>query len=200
MPYLLLGVLLVLGCAAGGVVVASQLGHRQSVLALARPVTVGQQLSARDVREVSISMGTGLAVIPAASKSQAVGHLVAYSLPAGTLLTKGVLGPARIPPAGQGVAAVGLKPGQFPPDLQPGNLVTVVVAPAADAGTSASSSGTASSGPSSWEAVVLGVRTNSTDQTTVVSLQLAEADARELAAAPPAGQISVVVVHGGGGR
>jgi hypothetical protein len=97
------------------------------------------------------------------------------------------------------VAAVGLKPGQFPPDLQSGNLVTVVVAPAADAGTSASSSGTASSGPSSWEAVVLGVRTNSTDQTTVVSLQLAEADARQLAAAP-AGQISVVVVHGGGGR
>lgn len=196
LPYLLLGVLLVLGCAAGGVVAATRLGHREAVLALARPVTVGQQLSVRDVREVSVSTDTGLAVVPAASKARVVGRPVAYSLPAGALLTKDLLGDAQVPPSGRAVAALGLKAGQFPPGLQPGNQVTVVIAPPGDAASgTAPSSGSA--GVSSWSAVVSGVRTDGTDQTTVVSLQMAQADARALAA-EPVGQVSVVLVHGGG--
>jgi hypothetical protein len=192
-PYLLVGVLLVVGCAAGGVVTAMQLGHRQSVLALARPVSVGQQLTAGDVREVSVSTDTGLAVVPASAKARTVGRAVAYSVPAGVLLTKDLLGPARVPLAGQGVAAVGLKEGQAPAGLQPGNRVAVVEAPSSDAAT-----GSASAAAQSWDAVVLGVHEDSTEQTTVVTLQLAQADARAVAAAP-AGQISVVIVHGGGG-
>lgn len=192
LPYLLLGVLLVVGCSAGGVVVATQLGHRQEVLALARPVTVGQQLSARDLREVSVSTGTGLAVVPAASKATVEGRPVAYSLPAGALLTGDLLGNARVPPTGQAVAAVGLKAGQFPPELQAGNRVTVVIAPTPGAGTDTPSTSTAA-----WQAVVTGVRTDDAAQTTVVSLQMAQADARALAA-QSAGQVSVVVVPGGG--
>jgi hypothetical protein len=184
-------VLLVLGCAAGGVVTATQLGHREAVLELARPVSVGQLLSAFDVREVSISTDTGLAVIPADQKPQAVGHPLAYSLPAGALLTKDLLGPAQVPPSGQAVAAVGLAAGQFPPDLQPGNRVTVVVAPNSDAAT-----GTPAASALEWAATVVGVHADATNQSTVVSLQLADGDARQLAAAPT-GQISVVVVHGG---
>lgn len=193
LPYLLLGVLLVLGCAAGGVVAATRLGHREPVLALARPVVVGQQLSMRDLREVSVSTDTGLAVIPAASKARVVGRPVAYSLPAGALLTKDLLGAAQVPPPGRAVAAVGLKAGQFPPGLQPGNEVSVVVTPSGDAASGAVPTAAASS----WDAVVTGVRTDGTDQTTVVSLQMAQADARALAA-EPVGQVGVVVVHGGG--
>lgn len=192
LPYLLLGVLLVVGCSAGGVVVAAQLGHRQEVLALARPVTVGQQLTARDLKEVSMSTDTGLDVVPARSKGGVVGRPAAYSLPAGALLTRDLVGSARVPPAGQAEAAVGLKAGQYPPDLQPGNRVAVVVAPPTDA-----TAGGPSTSPSLWEAVVTGVRTDSTDQTTVVSLQMAQADARALAA-QSAGQVSVVVESGGG--
>lgn len=190
LPYLLLGVLLVLGCSAGGVVVATQLGHRQEVLALARPVTVGQELSARDLRVVSVSTGTGLDVVPAGSKTKVEGRPVAYSLPAGALLTGDLLGDARVPPAGQAVAAVGLKAGQFPPELQAGNRVTVVVAPTPGATTD-----TPSASAASWQAVVTGVRTDDSAQTTVVSLQMAQADAQALAA-EPVGQVSVVVVHG----
>lgn len=195
LPYLLLGVLLVAGCSAGGVVVAMQLGHRQQVLALARPVVVGQQLSARDLKEVSVPADTGLQILPAASRARVEGRPAAYSLPAGTLLTSALLGSARVPSAGQAEAAVGLKAGQFPPGLQPGNRVTVVVAPPADA-----TSGTAPS-PLSWTGVVTGVRKDTTEQTTVVSIEMAQADAQALAA-QPAGQISVVIVPGapGGGR
>ncbi|WP_052397829.1 SAF domain-containing protein [Streptomyces sp. NRRL F-5123] len=174
---------------------ALQLGHRQQVLALARPVVVGQQLSARDLKEVSVPADTGLQILPASSKARVEGRPAAYSLPAGTLLTDALLGTARVPQTGQAEAAVGLKAGQFPPGLQPGNRVTVVVAPPADA-----TSGTAPS-PLSWTGVVTGVRKDTTEQTTVVSIQMAQADAQALAA-QPAGQISVVIVpeQRGGGR
>ncbi|MFG1667645.1 SAF domain-containing protein [Streptomyces sp. Y7] len=183
--------LLVLGCATGGVVAATQLGHREAVLVLARPVAVGQELAARDVREVSVSKDSGLAVIPAHARSTVEGRTLGYSMPAGTLLTKDVLGDARVPPAGQAVVAVGVKAGQYPPDLQVGNHVTVVVTAA-----TGEASGAASSHSSAWEATVTGVHPNSDELLTTVSLQMVQGDARELAAAPT-GQINVYVVHGG---
>ncbi|MGP4083868.1 hypothetical protein [Streptomyces sp. KR55] len=192
LPYLLLGALLVLGCATAGVLVGTQLGYREAVLVLARPVSVGQQLSARDLREISVSADNSLETIPARSRSTVEGRPIAYSLPEGALLTTDVLGRAQVPPAGQAVAAVGLKAGQFPPGLQPGNRVTVVVA---SSGSEATGSATSSS--SSWEATVIAVESRANEQTTVVSLQMDQGDARRLAAAPE-GQISVVVVHGGG--
>ncbi|MDO0939209.1 hypothetical protein QQY66_48755 [Streptomyces sp. DG2A-72] len=172
-------------------VVATQMGHREAVLALARPVTVGQELSARDVREASLSVDSGLAVIPARSRASVEGRAVGYSMPAGTLLTKDVLGEARVPPAGQAVVAVGIKPGQYPPDLRAGNRVTVVVAATSD-----QSTGSASSRSSAWDATVTGVHLDTDELTTTVSLQMAQDDARELAA-EPTGQVSVLMVHGG---
>src|SRR5919198_4838968 len=73
-PYLLLGVLLVVGCVAGAVVVGGQLGNRVSVLALARAVTVGQTLSTQDVQQVAISFDSGLDVVRANSMSTVVGR------------------------------------------------------------------------------------------------------------------------------
>jgi hypothetical protein len=87
---------------------------------------------------------------------------------------------------------VALKAGQFPTGLTAGSRVTAVVAP----GSSAVS--TASPGAArSWDATVVSVQARDTDQTTVVSLQLAEGDARALAAAP-AGQIGIITVNGQG--
>ncbi|MET8983197.1 hypothetical protein ABZX85_47265 [Streptomyces sp. NPDC004539] len=190
LPYLLVGVLLVLGCTAGGVVVATQVGEREPVLVLARPVTVGQVLSGRDLREGSASV-EGMALISVRSRSSVVGRPVAYSLPAGTPLTKDVLGPARVPPAGRSVAAVALKAGQVPPEVEPGSRVSVVLVPAEG------SANASSSPPTAWSATVTDVHADTTGQITVLSLLLVQADARELAAAP-AGQLSVVMEHGDG--
>ncbi|HEY8986483.1 MAG TPA: SAF domain-containing protein [Streptomyces sp.] len=188
LPYLLAGVLLVLGCAAGGVVVATSIGDSAPVLVLARPVAVGQVLSARDLREESLPSGSGLGFIPARFRSRAEGRPVAYSLPAGTPLTKNLLGAARVPAAGEAEAAVGLKAGQFPPGVRAGSRVSVVTVPGDASG----------SGDSVvWDATVTDVRDDNSGQTTVISLLMAESDARRLAA-EPVGQISVVTVHGGG--
>ncbi|MFD8716894.1 SAF domain-containing protein [Streptomyces sp. NPDC059629] len=186
--------LLVLGCTAGGVVVATRIGDREPVLVLTRAVSAGQVLSAKDLREESISDDTSLAFIPSKARAEAVGHPVAYSLPAGTPLTRNLLGEAHVPPAGQAVAAVGLKAGQFPPGVQPGNRVSVVVTTAGGASIGSPSS---SSQVSAWDATVTDVRGDGADQTTVISLQMSQDDARQLAATS-AGQISVVTVYGGG--
>jgi hypothetical protein len=193
-PYLLVGVLLVLVCAGGGVVAAQALGGRMSVLALARPVAAGHALSAGDVRAVEMASGSGVDLIPAVSVSTVVGRPVAFTLPAGSLLTRAVLGPAQVPAAGEAVAAVGLKPGQFPPDVQAGARVTVVVSAGTDAG--AAGGGGLAAG-TSWTGVVVGVTGGGGEQTTVVSVRMSEADARAVAAAP-AGRLTVVVLGGGG--
>lgn len=191
-PHLLLGVLLVLGCAAGGVLAGMQLGDRERVLALARPVAVGQILSAQDLKQVGMPRDSGMDLMPASATSAVVGQPVSFSLPAGSLLSRSVLGAPLIPVPGKAIAAVGLKPGQFPPDLSVGTTVTVLTTrqgttPGIAAGTGQTSS---------WTAVVASVATRETEQTTVVSLQLSELDARALAAAP-AGQLSLVAIAGG---
>ena len=191
-PHLLLGVLLVAVCSAGGVFAGMQLGDRESVVALARAVAVGQLLEAQDLKQVSMAVDTGLDVLPASAASTVVGQPMAFSLPAGSLVTRSVLGVAQMPAPGNGVAAVGLKPGQFPPDLAPGTTVAVLATPGQSPAV-----GTPLGQTSSWTAVVAGVAARETEQITVVSLQLAESDARALASAP-AGQLSLVAIAGGG--
>ncbi|MFF9897721.1 hypothetical protein [Streptomyces longispororuber] len=160
------------------------------MLVLKQPVFVGQELEVTDLREASIARDSGLDAVPAGSRRSVVGRPVAYTLPAGTLLTKSVLGSPKEPPAGRAAAAVGLKLGQFPTGLQPGHRVVVVSAADEEA----------AGGPAfqdqSWKAVVTGVRPDTDDDVTVVTLLLAEDDARRLAAAPE-GALRVIVVPGG---
>lgn len=171
-----------------------QLGDRENVLALARPVAVGQILSAQDLKQIGMPRNSGMDLLPAAATSAVVGQPVAFSLPAGSLVTRSVLGVPLIPLPGKAIAAVGLKPGQFPPDLSPGTTVTVLTTQGQGT-TPGTATGTGQT--SSWTAVVAGVATRETEQTTVVSLQLSESDARALAAAP-AGQLSLVAISVGG--
>ncbi|WP_307874090.1 MULTISPECIES: SAF domain-containing protein [unclassified Frankia] len=184
---------LVAGCAVAGLLVGVRVGSRAPVLVLARPVSVGQVLTAADVRQVRIS-ADGLDTIPAGSMGSVVGRPVAFSLPAGTVLTRAVVGAAQVPPVGKAIAAVGLKAGQYPTGLSAGSRVLVVVTPTASAVTTSDSSGVAQA----WQATVVAVTVSETAQTTVVSLQLDEADARALAAAP-VGQVSLVTLSAGAG-
>jgi hypothetical protein len=160
-----------------------QLGDRESVLTLARPVAVGQALSVWDLEQVSMAAGSVVEVVPASAASTVVGRPVAFSLPAGALLMRSMLGPSRVLAKGRVIAAVGLKAGQFPPDLTPGTTVLVFATP--------------QQGQTSvWPAVVTGIASRETEQTTVVSLELTRTDARELASAP-IGQLSVVAAPEG---
>ncbi|MEV0675887.1 hypothetical protein AB0I60_05115 [Actinosynnema sp. NPDC050436] len=192
-PYLLLGVLLVLSCVGGFVLISLSSGDRQAVLALARSVPVGHELTTRDLRQVNVAVDPGVAVVDADRAATVVGRPMATSVSAGALLTPDAVGGAALPANGQAIAALALKPGQVPAEVGPGVRVSVVVV----SGQAGTATGPPATGGTVWPAVVTSVTTPATDQNTVVSVQLSEAAARQVAAVP-AGQLSIVMLSAGG--
>jgi hypothetical protein len=193
LPLVVVGVLLVLGCALAFADASLHLGSREEVLVLAQPVAAGQVLSAGDLRSARVSTGSGLAVVPVAAERSVVGRRAAVALVAGALLTTSEVG--AVPPVGAGFdeVAVGLKPGAYPPDVAPGDRVQVVPI--------ASSSGSSTAGATSGSpvaATVLAVDAAPADTSnpTVLSLQVAKRDAGEVASLAAAGQASVIEVGG----
>lgn len=196
-PHLLLGALLVLACAGGFAVVMLNSGKREPVLALARPVSVGQVLTAQDLRQVNVAVDPGVSVVDASQAASVVGKTMSTSLPAGALLTPDAVSGTGVPAAGQAIAALSLKAGQFPSEISPGSHVSVVFVSGQTG--SALASPPSPDGATVWPAVVTSVTSPPNEQTTVVSVQLSEAAARQIAAVP-AGQLSLVMLSTGGGR
>jgi hypothetical protein len=194
-PHLLLGMLLVIVCAGVFVVVSLTSDTREPVLALARPVTAGQVLTAQDLKQVNVVVDPGVSVVDASQAANVVGKTMSTSLTAGALLTPNAVGAGGVPAAGQALAALSLKSGQFPLEVGPGAHVSVVFVPGQVGGAVASAP---AADPSSvWPAVVTSVTSPPNQQITVISVQLGESAARQVAAVP-AGQLSVVMVSGGG--
>lgn len=192
LPHLSAGVLLVVGC-VGGALWWSDHGRDQvAVLALARPVQLGHVLQPADLRSTQLSASAEVATVAADQATSVLGHPMATSLGSGALLTLDSVGPPAIPPPGYAVAALGLKPGQFPPELAAGTSVMVVVT--APGSTSAGAGQFVVPG-SSWRALVVGIAAASADQT-VISLQI-EATAAGQLAQVPAGQVALLMVSGG---
>jgi len=197
-PHLLLGALLVLACAAGFLVIWLNTGNRQPVLALARGVSVGHVLSMQDLRQVNVAVDPDVSVVQANQATSVVGKTMSTTLPAGSLLTPNAITASLLPGQGQAIAALALKAGQFPPEISPGSHVMVVLVPNQVGALSPSPrSGDASWG---WPAVVTSVSAPANEQITVVSVQLDEPAARQVAAVP-SGQVSLVMLATtGGGR
>lgn len=194
-PHLLLGVVLVLACAAAFLVVSLNSGNRVTVLALARPVAVGQVLATQDLKQVNVAVDPGVSVVDARQTAGVVGKTMSASLPAGALLTLDAVSGSGVPQAGQAIAALSLKAGQFPVEVSPGSHVSVVFVPG-QAGAAVASPPTPDS-TTVWPAVVTSVTPPPNQQITVVSVQLSQAAARQVAAVP-AGQLSIVMLPGSG--
>ena len=194
-PLVVVGVLLVLGCALAFTDASAHLGSRQDVLVVAEPLAAGQVLTTGDLRSARVTTGGGLDAIPAAEESAVVGRAVAVPLVAGALLTSGEVGSASPVGGGSDVVAVALKAGGFPPDLAPGDRVQVVPVVSSSSG---STSGASSSG-SPVAATVLTVEAApaDSDSGTVFSLQVAKGDAEEVASLAAAGQAALVQLGAG---
>ncbi len=194
-PHLLVGALLVLAATAGFVLWSLTVGGRVPVLALARPVSVGQVLTAADLREVTIATDPGVSTMAASQAFAVIGRTLATSLPAGSLLSPEVLGVASVPGPGQAIAALALKAGAFPVELAPGARVAVVLVPGSSVGSLSTAPGQGALSVGSG--IVTSVTAPVNEQTTVVSVLLSDAAARQVAAVP-AGQLSVVMLPEGG--
>ena len=69
LPLVVVGVLLVLGCALAFTDASLHLGSREEVLVVAQPVAAGQVLTAGDLRAARVSTGSGLDVVLADDES-----------------------------------------------------------------------------------------------------------------------------------
>jgi hypothetical protein len=126
-PWMVLGVILVVGGALVFAAVASSIGGRQSVLAMARAVPAGQVVGASDVVEVELASDGNLRAIAAGDVDTVVGQTAALDLIQGTLVTRDHLGAGSGPGQGKAIIGLALEPGQVPSsELAPGDRVEVL--------------------------------------------------------------------------
>jgi len=118
-------VLVGLGALVNAVAVGQ--GGRVPVLAVARPVPVGQQVTEADVMVVQLATTPGLGTVPAGRRAEVVGRYAAVGLRPGSLFTPDAVSDQRAPTAGQAVLAVAVKTGLVPArGLVPGDRVLLV--------------------------------------------------------------------------
>ncbi|SCE66692.1 SAF domain-containing protein [Micromonospora viridifaciens] len=167
-----LAVLLIALGGLGAAFAVTSVRSTGSYLAVARPVEVGQQLSAGDLVAVRVSGGQGLRPVPTSQLKEVVGLRAAVRLTPGTLLTAAQLTDAPLLGPGQQQIALGLKPSQVPArTLHPGDKVLLISTP----GNNANAEGTAPGGGTRFEATVIDTATPANDDV-VVYLALAVRD------------------------
>ena len=89
--------------------------NRQTdVLTVTQTIQQGQQLTATDLGQASVSISGGVTPIPLSDASQLQGKRAAVTIPAGSLLTVGDITAAQPIAAGYAVVGMALKAGQLP--------------------------------------------------------------------------------------
>ena len=113
----------------GGLVVmvgVRSFSTRQTVLVVARSVSVGSTLVAADLTTARITADASLRPVPATARTSVLGQVAMVDLRPGTLITRQDIGTSDGFTAGQVLVALPLKQGQFPArGLVPGEHVLV---------------------------------------------------------------------------
>jgi len=174
-------------------VLVQRAGRTVDVLVVARPVPVGQSVTAADLSTARAG-GSGFAAMAAGRLEQVLGQTAAVALHPGQLLVEDMLTAVAVPAPGRAVVGLALRWGQLPGDgVDAGDRVRIVAVPGRADGTAAA----AGNRPPvlAGEATVLSVRDASDGAgTVVVTVEVPEGDADVLAAHGSAGQVAVVEV------
>jgi hypothetical protein len=192
---LLAGVLVVAASMAGFVAFNISATDTTGVLVVARPVPMGQPLSAADVQVADVRLAPGVEAVPASAIGSVVGRPAAVALSPGALLAPGQVGPVAVPTAGQVLVAV-----QVPlpaAGLAAGSRVRVLVTPTGPG---------AASGAGDEAVVVLASAVATVAElgpvdgngARVVSLLLRAGDGQPVATAAAVGQVVLIVEAAGG--
>ena len=191
-PWMVLGVILVIGGALVFAAVASSIGGRQSVLAVARAVPAGQEVQAADLVEVGLATDGDLRAIASGDIETVVGQAAALDLIEGTLVTRDHLGAGSGPGEGKAVIGLALEPGQVPSsELAPGDRVEVLdTGDAPAAGERAEPRVLAAARVSEVERVETGAATGDV----AVSLVVESGQAPAIAAAAAQNRVTLILV------
>ena len=161
--------------------------NTESVLAMRVAVERGAVIGPDDVMTVQVSTDPALRPVPASQASTVVGQRAATDIASGTLVTSEQVSDAVLPAAGMSIVGVGLPASQMPGEpLLVGDSVRVVATPGQSGEVTAGEQVTIA-------ATVVGVRVNNENGQNVVSVQVPEQDAAELAARAATGNVALVL-------
>ncbi len=124
----MLGVALIVTCAAIGAMLERRPTATTDYLVLTRPVSAGSAISRSDLSTVSMSSSHHLQAIPLGEASAVLGRRAAENLPGGTLLVSPDLSASTPPRSGYVLVGTSLGPAQMPSDLSVGDDVAVILA------------------------------------------------------------------------
>jgi hypothetical protein len=125
---------LAVAMAGAGVVVSAAVyqraDHQVAVVMVTQPVPAGAVVMRADLSETSITVGSGIQVIPAVQIDEVSGQTAAVALRPATLLAPSDLTTIQSPASGQELIAAPTKPYALPASgLQPGDHVLIVATP-----------------------------------------------------------------------
>ena len=190
---LALAVAMVVLGALGAAYLATSLGQTTAVIAVAREVPWGQQVTAADLVEARVSADPALDPIPYSERDALIGMVAATTLTPGSLLTREALTEQPLPPPGRQLVGVGVSAVQLPTTpLRPGDDVLLVPV----AGGSGLEAAGPAAVPGTVEATVVRSGPPGTDGLRVVDVLVDAADGPDVAARAAAGLIAIVVVAG----
>lgn len=187
LPELAIGLFVMVTFALGAVLWHLSSVDQSPALAIAADVERGETITAADVRVVYVASDDVLATLGEGQMSQVVGRVALVDLPAGTLVTRGLVADAVAIEVGDGVAGLSLEPGQYPAlGLAPGDLVNVVRSADDSAGGEGDS-------VIARNATVFAVEDLASDRK-LVSVMTSEADAEAVASVAGSGSLRLVLV------
>lgn len=187
----LVGAFLVVAAVVAALAIYTSIGDKNEVLAVTRNVLAGEQITAADLRVVSISSDDDIATVGAASRDDIIGQYAKVRLAAGALLVadsvqaRPLVDPERV------LMSVEVPAGQVPVGLREQSRLVLVVIPDPAAGDDASAvlvEATVAAVPRNLAEVVAG-----NDGQATVALSV-EVPSRFVAVVGSAGSVSVGVL------
>lgn len=190
------GVVLVAVGGLGAAALVGQAGDRVEVLAVARPVPVGQTIEAEDLAVARVAADPALHPVPASQRSRVVGQAAAVELRPGTLLTAQDTTDAPVPATGEQLVGVAVRPGHLPArGVRPGDEVLLVPVPG-DQGRAEDTTGAVAGDPIPARVVQAGPP--DVDGVSTVDVVVSTAVGPRVAALASTGRVAVVLLPAGG--
>lgn len=186
-----LAVVLVAMGALGSVLLATGLGDRVSVVAVAAQVSSGDPIQRGDLVQARVSADPALQPIPWSEVDAILGMFAATNLVPGSLLTLEQVTAEQLPPDGMQLVGVAVPAGQLPatPLLAGDRVLLIPVA--------LSESGLAADQGSPIEATVVRVGPVGVDGSRVVDVLVDDAEGRTVAGLSAGGLLAIVLVSRG---
>ena len=192
-----LAVLLILGCALGTGFLVIQSGKRVGAIEISKEIGAGQRIPASAMQEVQIASNSGLSYVPWSQVSQVSRFYAANPIPSGTLLTDAMVASSTTSTAGRALEGLALKDGQLPRDLQVGQHIDIYAV--SDSSEDCPGKPGTTLAPNAIVTAILTPEVNSgTSAIADVEVALAPADAGAVACNASNGIVGIAVLPNGG--